>query len=130
MSDPAPRKILIVIADEFGTVVAETVLPRAVPPPPPLQISKHTRLADAVAYLNSNQADLVIIDPELPDSPEAVTTFRTIRETFPHVKILIIASRDLADIVAEATAAGVPVIGKQQVPDIELLARLIAEVLR
>lgn len=130
MSDPLVRKISLIIADEFGTVIAETVLPRAVPPPPPLQVSKHTRLADALAYLASNQADLVIIDPELPDSADPVVTFRTIRETFPGVKILIVTSQERADIIAEATAAGVPFIDKQHVPDIELLARLIAEVLR
>jgi DNA-binding NarL/FixJ family response regulator len=84
-------------------------------------VGEATGVAGLLRILIRMPADIVLIGINVPDNKDDIDTACLLREMYPHVKILAVASEDTAPVVEAMRKAGINgYIGKRQADAAEL----------
>jgi signal transduction histidine kinase len=71
----------------------------------PAEITNATSLTDALAILEKNETDIVLLDLSLPDS-YGLDTFRSINNTAPRLPIVVLSGNENEELAAEIVKLG------------------------
>ena len=120
MSSEPKRRILVVDADEaqqrkLGSVLADAGF---------VPVSAHSA-AEALEIAQGGTADLILLDPDLPDS-EGLDILRQLRahETTQEIPVMVVTDRPGQDEMALAFELGTDDFVRKPVPTAELLIRI------
>ena len=99
----ADLKFLLVEQDDIDANLAELMIRNS--PVKHIEITRVIRLSEAVEHLSQNKMDLVILEPNLPDT-NGLESIEALRKAAPEVPILVLTTNSDATMGVQAFEKG------------------------